>query len=157
MLRTLALFVENNPGVLARISALFSGKGYNLESLTAGITTDPLITRITIVCKSDDIEFEQIKKQLNRLIEVLKVIDLSSEAIVNKEMAFIKVGAKVNQRSEIFQVAQVFNSRISNVDKNSIIIEISDTSKRIDEFLVVLNSYNIIEIARSGIIAMKCG
>lgn len=154
MLRILSLFVENNPGVLARISGMFSGKGYNLESLTVGVTTDPTISRITLVCKGNDSEFEQIKKQLNRLIDVIKLTDLSKQSNVKKELALIKVSAKREQRAEIFHVADVFGCRIMDVGIDSLIMEISDLYEKIDDLLAVLQPYGIIEIARSGLVAM---
>ena len=157
MLRTLSLHVENHSGVLSRIAGLFSGRGYNLESLTVGITTDPSISRITLVCKGNDAEFDQIKKQLNRLIDVIKITDLTGQPSVKRELALIKISAKHNQRGEIFQVADVFRCRVMDVGKDTMILEISGSSEKIDDFLFILQPYNIIEVARSGLVAMERG
>jgi acetolactate synthase-1/3 small subunit len=157
MLRTLGLLVENHEGVLARISGLFSGRGYNLESLTVGITTDSSVSRITLVCRGDDAVFDQIKKQLNRLIDVIKVIDLTTVPAVKREMALIKVSAEHNKRGEIFQVVDVFSGRIMDVGANSMMIEISGSSEKIDDFISVMQPYNIIEMARSGLVAIERG
>jgi acetolactate synthase I/III small subunit len=155
MLRILSLFVENNPGVLARISGMVSGKGYNCESITAGVTADPTITRITFVCKGNDLEFEHIKKQLNGLINIIDVIDLTNKLNVKRELALIKVSVRVNQRSEIFHIADVFGCRILDVGVDSVIMEISDLCERIDDLLAAIQTYGIIEIARSGLIVME--
>lgn len=155
MIRTLSLLVENNPGVLARISGLFSGKFYNLESLTVGVTNDPTVSRITIVCDNDDKEFEQVKKQLNRLVHVIKVTDLTALKAVKKELAFIKVSAKKENRSDIFNLANVFGCGIIDVGTGSIMLEACDTQDRINDLIQLLSGCNIIEIARSGIVAME--
>jgi acetolactate synthase I/III small subunit len=157
MKRTLSLLVENHSGVLARISGMFSGRGYNLESLTVGVTTDPTVSRITLICVGNDAEFDQIKKQLNRLIDTIKVLDLTTAARVNRELALIKVSAKHNQRGEIFQVSDVFGARIMDVGTDSMVIEISGDPQKIEDFITVMMPYNIIETARSGLVAMERG
>jgi acetolactate synthase-1/3 small subunit len=157
MKRTLSLLVENHSGVLARISGMFSGRGYNLESLTVGVTTDSTISRITLVCVGNDAEFDQIKKQLNRLIDVIKVLDLTTTASVNRELALIRVSAKHNQRGEIFQVADVFGARIMDVGTDSMVIEISGDPQKIEDFITVMLPYNIIDTARSGLVAVERG
>jgi len=157
MKRTLSLLVENHSGVLARISGMFSGRGYNLESLTVGVTTDRSISRITLVCVGNDSEFDQIKKQLNRLIDIIKVFDLTTTASVKRELALIKISAKHNQRGEIFQVADVFGARIMDVGSESMVIEISGSPEKIEDFLTVMMPYNVTETARSGLVAMERG
>jgi acetolactate synthase-1/3 small subunit len=157
MKRTLALLVENHQGVLARISTLFSGRGYNLDSLTVGITTDPTVSRITIVCYGDDNVFDQIKKQLNKLIDVIKVVDLTTTPSVSRELSLIKISAGHNQRGEIFQVADVFGARVMDVGTECMILEISGSSEKIDDFLTILQPYNVIEVARSGMVALERG
>jgi acetolactate synthase-1/3 small subunit len=152
---TISLLVENHQGVLARISGLFSGRGYNLESLTVGVTMDPTVSRITLVCTGDDSVIEQIKKQLNRLIDVIKVIDLTQVPSVNRELALVKVSAKQNRRGEIFQVADVFGCRVMDVGAESMILEITGPSEKIDDFLAVMQPYSTQEVARSGLIAME--
>lgn len=155
MKRTLSLLVENRQGVLARISTLFSGRGYNLDSLTVGVTTDPTVSRITLGCIGDDNVFDQIKKQLNKLIDVIKVIDLTTTPTVNRELGLIKISAGHNQRGEIFQVADVFGARVMDVGTECVILEISGSSEKIDDLLNILQPYNIIEVARSGMVAME--
>lgn len=152
---TISLLVENHQGVLARISGLFSGRGYNLESLTVGVTMDPTVSRITLVCTGDDSVIEQIKKQLNRLIDVIKVIDLTHVPSVNRELALVKVSAKQNRRGEIFQVADVFGCRVMDVGAESMILEITGPSEKIDDFLALMQPYSTQEVARSGLIAME--
>jgi acetolactate synthase-1/3 small subunit len=151
------MLVENHQGVLSRIAGLFSGRGYNLESITAGVTTDPQISRITLVCKGDDNVIDQIKKQLNKLIDVIKVNDLSALPSLNRELALIKVRAKPNQRGEIFQVADVFRARVLDVGIDSMVLEVTGSSEKIDNFAAVLLPYSIREIARSGLISMERG
>ncbi len=119
MTHIICLHVENQQGVLARISGLFSGRGYNLESITAGVTADPTVTRITLACTGDDAVVEQIKKQLNRLIDVIKVTELTGVPSLNRELMLVKVNAKGPQRGEIFQVADVFKAQIMDVGHES--------------------------------------
>jgi acetolactate synthase-1/3 small subunit len=157
MTHVLSMLVENHQGVLSRIAGLFSGRGYNLESITAGVTTDPQITRITLVCKGDDNVFDQIKKQLNKLIDVIKVNDLSPLPSLHRELALIKVRAKPNLRGEIFQVADVFRARVLDVGIDSMVLEVTGSSDKIDNFIAVLQPYVIREVARSGLISMERG
>ncbi|MBN2536473.1 MAG: acetolactate synthase small subunit [Spirochaetales bacterium] len=157
MVHTFSLLVENHQGVLARIAGLFSGRGYNLESLTVGITTDPTISRVTLVCIGDDAIMEQIKKQLNRIIDIIKVVDLTYCSTVNRELALVKINAKPNQRGELFQVADVFRAKVMDVGQNTMVLEITGDSSKIDDFIALLTPYNILEIARSGLVSMERG
>jgi acetolactate synthase-1/3 small subunit len=157
MTHVLSMLVENHQGVLSRIAGLFSGRGYNLESITAGITMDPEITRITLVCSGDDNVIDQIKKQLNKLIDVIKVNDLRGVPSLHRELALIKVRAKPNQRGEIFQVADVFRARVLDVGIDSMVLEVTGSSEKIDAFTTVLQPYIIREIARSGLISVERG
>jgi len=157
MTHVFSMLVENHQGVLSRIAGLFSGRGYNLESITAGVTTDPQISRITLVCKGDDNVIDQIKKQLNKLIDVIKGNDLSGIPSLNRELALIKVRAKPNQRGEIFQVPDVFRARVLDVGIDSMVLEVTGSSDKIDNFAAVLQPYSIREIARSGLISMERG
>jgi acetolactate synthase I/III small subunit len=151
----ICLHVENQQGVLARISGLFSGRGYNLESITAGVTTDPTVTRITLACTGDDAVVEQIKKQLNRLIDVIKVTELTGVPSLNRELMLVKVNAKGSQRGEIFQVADVFKAQIMDVGHESMTVELAGSPEKIDDLLALLQPYGIAEMARSGIVAME--
>jgi len=157
MTHVFSMLVENHQGVLSRIAGLFSGRGYNLERITAGVTTDPQVSRITLVCNGDDNVIDQIKKQLNKLIDVIKVNDLRGVPSLNRELALIKVRAKPNQRGEIFQVADVFRARVLDVGIDSMVLEVTGSSEKIDNFAAVLQPYSIREIARSGLISMERG
>lgn len=155
MTHVICLHVENQQGVLARISGLFSGRGYNLESITAGVTTDPTVTRITLACTGDDAVVEQIKKQLNRLIDVIKVTELTGVPSLNRELMLVKVNAKGPQRGEIFQVADVFKAQIMDVGHESMTVELAGSPEKIDDLVALLQPYGIAEMARSGVVAME--
>ena len=152
-----SLLVENHQGVLSRIAGLFSGRGYNLDSITAGPTMDPSITRITLVSQGDDNIITQIKKQLNKLIDVIKITDLTSLSSLHRELALIKLKAQPRQRGEIFQVADVFRAKVMDVGYETMILELSGSSEKIDDFTAILQLYNILEIARSGLISLERG
>jgi len=156
-LHILSLYVENHQGVLSRIAGLFSGRGYNMESLTVGITNDPSISRMTIVCGGDDQIIEQIKKQLNRLIDVIKVIDLTDKQSINREMLLVKFEIHPKDRGEIFQVADVFRGKISDVGNESIVVELTGSPEKIDGFIDLIQEYKITEMVRSGLVAMERG
>ena len=156
--RWISLFVENDIGVLAKISGLFSGKSYNLDSLTVGVTEDPTISRMTISVTSDDITFEQIKKQLNRSVEVIKVIDLSDISINMKEIMFIKVN-KCNEKDkeEVFRMERVFGLKVVDYDRNSILLECVNTESKNNELVKLFSSsfLNRIEVVRGGSVAIE--
>ncbi len=155
MTHILSLLVENQQGVLARISGLLSGRGYNMESVTAGPTMDPTVTRITLTCTGDDAVVEQIKKQLNRLIDVIKVTELTGLPSLNRELMLIKVNAKGRQRGEIFQVADVFKAQVMDVGFETMSVELTGTPDKVEDFAALLMPYGIVEIARSGVVAME--
>jgi acetolactate synthase-1/3 small subunit len=157
MTHVISLLVENHQGVLARIAGLFSGRGYNLESITAGTTIDPEISRITLVCGGDDTVIEQIKKQLQKLIDVIKLQDLTRLPALHRELALIKVRAKANQRGEIFQVSEVFQAKVLDVGVESMVLEVTGSSDKIDDFASILQQYSIQEIARSGLLSLERG
>lgn len=155
--RWIALYVENQVGVLAQVSGLFSGKSYNLQSLTVGTTEDPTVSRMTICVMSDDITFEQIKKQLNRMVEVIKVIDLTNVPIHMKEILFAKIkdiGAP--QIEEIFQIVQVFQVQVADIGADSVMIECKLTERRNNELIDLLKTkFRNIEIVRGGAVAIE--
>ena len=154
--RWIALYVENTVGVLAKVSGLFSGKSYNLQSLTVGTTEDETISRMTICVTSDDITFEQIKKQLNRMVEVIKVIDLTDVPLHMKEILYAKV-MDVNsaQISEIFQIAQVFKVDVVDIGKDSVLLECMLTERRNNELIALLkNKYHRISVVRGGAVVV---
>jgi len=157
MTHVLSLLVENHQGVLSRISGLFSGRGYNLESITAGVTTDPGVSRITLVCKGDDTVITQIRKQLNKLVDVIKVADLTGIPSLHRELALVKVGVKASQRGEVFQVADVFRARVLDVGLDCMVLELVGSPEKIDDFAAILQPYGIQEIARSGLISIERG
>lgn len=155
--RWIALYVENDVGVLAKVSGLFSGKSYNLQSLTVGTTEDATVSRMTICVTSDDITFEQIKKQLNRMVEVIKVIDLTDMPIHMKEILFAKVkNCTVEEKAELFQIAQVFHVEVSDIGTDSVLLESKMTERRNNELIDLLRSkYKHIEIVRGGAVAIE--
>ena len=155
--RWIALYVENQVGVLAKVSGLFSGKSYNLLSLTVGTTEDETISRMTICVTSDDITFEQIKKQLNRMVEVIKVIDLTDVPLHMKEILYAKVmDVDSAQISEIFQIAQVFKVDVVDIGKDSVLLECMLTERRNNELIALLkNKYHRISVVRGGAVAIE--
>lgn len=155
--RWLSLFVENQTGVLARISGLLSGKAYNIHSLTVGETQDPTISRMTICLDADDKTYEQIKKQFNRSIEVIKVLDITDASIRSKEVMFIKIRDITDKdRAEIFQMATAFRFQIKDMDKSSVLIEAVRTEIKNDSILKVINErFKSIEVVRGGPVAIE--
>ncbi len=155
--RWISLFVENDIGVLAKISGLFSGKSYNLESLTVGTTEDPTISRMTIGLNSDDITYEQIKKQLNRLVEVIKVIDFTNASTHMKEILFVKIkNCTKEDKAEIFQIANVFKSSVTDYGTDSILLECVQTETGNDDIIKLLTGqFKQIEIVRGGSVAIE--
>ena len=155
--RWIALYVENQVGVLAKVSGLFSGKSYNLQSLTVGTTEDATVSRMTICVISDDITFEQIKKQLNRMVEVIKVIDLTNVPIHMKEILFAKVKElRSGQIDEVFRIAEVFSVQVADIGKDSVMLECKLTERRNNELIELLKSkFRNIEIVRGGAVAIE--
>ena len=156
--RWICLFVENEIGVLARIAGLFSGKSYNLDSLTVGMTEDPTVSRMTISLTSDDKTFEQIKKQLGRSVEVIKVVDYTDKTIHMKEILFIKVsGCSEEDKTEIFRISEVFGVPVIDYDGTAVILECTQTEKDNDHLIALLkkNFVNRIEIVRGGSVAIE--
>ena len=156
--RWIGLFVENEIGVLARISGLFSSKSYNIESLTVGTTEDPTVSRMTISMISDDKTFEQIKKQLNRSVEVIKVVDYTNIPIHNRELVYIKVNnCSEKDKVEIFRLSEVYKFKIIDYNKKSIIIEWLETESKINDLIKLFEEsfLNRIEVARGGSVAIE--
>ncbi|NCC83387.1 MAG: acetolactate synthase small subunit [Clostridia bacterium] len=156
--RWISLFVENEVGVLARVAGLFSGKLYNLDSLTVGETEDRTISRMTIGCMADDQTFEQILKQLNRMVEVIKVIDFTDVARHTKEILFVRINNCDEQdKTELFRIEKVFDIQVIDYDKKRIEIQSVQSSERNDELIVLLNRFflNRIEVVRGGSVAIE--
>jgi acetolactate synthase-1/3 small subunit len=157
MTHAISLLVENHQGVLARIAGLFSGRGYNLESLTVGVTADPSVSRVTLVCTGDDAIIEQIKKQLNKVVDVIKVMDMSEVPSVNRELALLKISVKPNQRGEILQLADIFGARVVDVGLSSVVLEVTGSTEKVNDFIVLSQQYSVAEVARSGLVSMERG
>jgi acetolactate synthase I/III small subunit len=154
---TITALVENSPGVLARVAGLFSRRGYNIESLAVSITEDPSISRMTIVVSGDERTLEQIEKQLNKLIEVIKVYDYSDTPAVDRELALIKVLAGPEKRAEIMQISDIFRAKIIDVSERTLTIELTGPVAKIDAFQNLLAPYGIKELVRTGKIALARG
>ncbi len=152
----IAVLVENKPGVLARIASLFRRRGFNIESLTVGVTERDDISRMTIVVSGDEKVLEQVMKQLNKLIEVIKVSDISSGS-VERELCLVKVNAPPEKRGELVELTNIFRGRIVDVAKDSFIIEITGDEEKINAFVDLMRGYGIKEIARTGKVAMVRG
>jgi acetolactate synthase-1/3 small subunit len=151
---TISLLVDNEPGVLARVSGLFSGRGFNIESLCVAETLDSSISRITLVTRGDDAVAEQITKQLNKLINVIKVTDLTATECVEREMALIKVSAKADFRAEILRIVDIFRCKVVDVSPTHYTIEVTGTAEKLAAILSLLKPMGIKEIARTGAIAL---
>lgn len=150
----LSILVENQPGVLSRIVGLFSGRGYNIESLCVAVTTDPTVSRATLVTKADPQAVEQIKKQLNKLINVVKVHELTGTEYVEREMALIKVTAKPENRAEILRMVDIFRCKIVDVGVQHYTIEVTGDEGKLLAIISLLKPFGIKEIARTGVIAL---
>ncbi|MCP1101303.1 acetolactate synthase-1/3 small subunit [Aequitasia blattaphilus] len=155
--RWMSLYVENQVGVLSKISGLFAGKSYNLDSLTVGTTEDPTISRMTIATVSDDETFEQIKKQLNRMVEVIKVIDFTDIFIRMKEILYVKVKkCTKDDKTELFQIADTFKARVIDYGKDSILLEFVQTATKNDAVIQLLKeSFKEIEVVRGGSVGIE--
>ncbi len=151
------LLVENTSGALSRISGLFSRRGYNIESITAGVTADPKVTRITIVASGDDEILDQIEKQVSKLVDVVDIKELEPEHSVYRELALIKVRTDESRRESIISLANVFRANIIDVSFDGVIIEMTGGQDKIDAFLNLLSGYDILEIARTGIAGLRRG
>ncbi|MBR3810811.1 MAG: acetolactate synthase small subunit [Agathobacter sp.] len=155
--RWIALYVENDVGVLAKVSGLFAGKSYNLHSLTVGTTEDETVSRMTIGVTSDDITFEQIKKQLNRMVEVIKVMDLTDTPTHMKEILYVKVlNIKPEERAELFQIAQVFQVDVVDIGADSVLLECKLKERKNNELIALLKSrFKRINVVRGGAVAIE--
>lgn len=151
------LLVDNTSGVLSRISGLFSRRGYNIESITAGVTADPRFTRITIVATGDDVILEQIEKQVSKLVDVRDVKILEPENSVYRELALVKVRTNSEQRQGVISVADIFRAKIIDVSTESLIVELTGNQDKIDAFIKLLDGYEILELARTGIAGLGRG
>ncbi len=154
MKHIISVLVENKFGVLARISGLFSARGFNIDSLAVGETDDPAVSRMTIVSEGDERTLEQITKQLHKLIDVIKVQDITSQDYIDRELMLIKVNADKNNRAELIQIVDTFKAKIIDVNPDSLTIEIAGEQSKIDVIMELLTPFGIREIVRTGRIAM---
>lgn len=157
MRHTISVLVENQFGVLARISGMFSARGFNIDSLTVGVTTDEEISRMTIVVKGDDRILEQVMKQLNKLINVIKVIDLTKSDHVEREMVLIKVSAEPEHRAEILRIVDIFRGKVVDAGSETYTIEVTGTEGKIEAIIRMLDPIGIREIARTGKACLQRG
>ena len=157
MRHTISVLVENKSGVLARVAGLFSGRGYNIDSLNVAETEDNTVSRMTIIARGDDRVLEQITKQLNRLVDVIKVSDLTSEEHVDRELVLVKVSAQAKDRSEIIQIADIFRANIVDVNPETLIVSVIGDEGKIAAMINMLRPYGIREMARSGQVAVSRG
>lgn len=154
---TISILVENHAGVLSKVSGLFSRRGFNIDSLAVGVTNDPTISRITIVANGDEQVMEQLEKQLNKLIPVIKVKRLIEGEFISRELSLIKVHCTAPKRLEVMKIAELMDAKIVDVAINTITLEFSDTTEKTSTLLDLLKPYGIREIVRTGTVAIEKG
>ena len=157
MRHTISVMVKNQAGVLSRVSNLFSARGYNIDSLVVGVTDNPDVSRITIVVKGDDRVIDQVEKQLNKLIDVIKVVDLTHDDFIARDLALIKVKAEPNTRSQVMEIVQCFDGKIVDVALKSFIIEVTGKESKINAMVELLKNYGVLEMVRTGEVAISRG
>ncbi|RRC94673.1 acetolactate synthase small subunit [Schaalia canis] len=156
-LRTLAVLVENKPGVLMRVSALFARRAFNIKSLTVGETEHPEISRMTIIVKADDLPFEQVTKQLNKLINVIKVVELQPETSLERRLVMFKVRADEKSRTSVLQIVDLFRAHVVDVQAETVVIESIGSLSKLEALAAALEPYGIKEIVQSGAVAIGRG
>ncbi len=154
---TLSVLVENKPGVLARVASLFSRRGFNIDSLAVGPTENPLISRMTIVVNVDDLPLEQITKQLNKLVNVIKIVELEPTATVQRELLLVKVKADLTSRSHVLETVQLFRAKVVDVAADAVTIEATGTTDKLAALIRVLEPFGIRELVQSGMVAVGRG
>ena len=157
MKQTLSVLVENRAGVLNRITSLFSRRAFNIDSLAVGATDDPTLSRITIIVDSGNSVVEQVEKQLNKLVEVVKVRQLDEQTMIGRELMIVKVSATKNTREQIMTICNICGAKVADISPTSMTMELSDTPDRVSTFEEMMRPFNILEIARTGIIALQRG
>jgi acetolactate synthase-1/3 small subunit len=156
-IHTLSVLVENKPGVLARVAQLFSRRGFNIDSLAVGETEQPQISRITIVVNADESPLEQVTKQLNKLVNVLKIVELETEASVSRELLLVKVRADRAARAQVLETVALFRARVVDVAADTLTIEATGTAAKLDALLRDLEPFGIKEMVQSGLVAIGRG
>ena len=154
---TLSVLVENKPGVLASIAALFSRRGFNIDSLAVGETEYPDVSRMTVVVDVEDLPLEQVTKQLNKLVEVLKVVELEAASAVQRQVMLIKVRADASTRSQVLEMVQMFRAKVVDVATDSLTIEATGNTDKLTALLAVLEPYGVKELVQSGLVAIGRG
>jgi len=157
MKQTISVLVENQAGVLNRITGLFSRRAFNIDSLAVGVTDDPTISRITIIVDSGNSVVEQVEKQLNKLIEVIKVRTIPEDRMIGRELVLLKVNATNKTRQDIMTICDIMGAKVTDISPTSMTLELSDTPDRIDTFEAMLRPFSILEVARTGMIALQKG
>ena len=155
MRHTISILVENKFGVLARVTGLFSGRGFNIDSLNVAPTHEPALSRITVVLKGDDSALDLAIKQVRKLVNVVEVTDFKDGQAVQRELVLVKVKAAAKVRSEVMQICEIFRTKIVNVDHNELIVELVGDSAKVTAFLDLLEPFGILELARTGTLALK--
>ena len=157
MRHVLSALVQNRPGVLAHVSGMFASRGFNIDSLAVGETEDPNLSRITVVVMGDDRHLEQVRKQMEKIVTVVKVLDISREDYVERDLMLIKIDARPDHRAEIKALVEIYRGRIVDVGPEQLMIEISGQEKKIEAFVEAVRPYGISELARTGRIALVRG
>ena len=157
MRHIISLLLENEAGALSRVAGLFSARAFNIESLTVAPTEDPTISRMTLVTSGSDEIIEQITKQLNKLVDVIKVVDLNDYRHIQRELLLIKVSAKREERAEIKRLTEIFRGRIIDVSENAYMLELTGAGAKLDAFIRALDESMILEVARSGALGVTRG
>ena len=157
MKQTISVLVENQAGVLNRITGLFSRRAFNIDSLAVGVTDDPTVSRITIIVDSGNSVVEQVEKQLNKLIEVIKVRTIPEDRMIGRELVLLKVNATNKTRQDIMTICDIMGAKVDDISPNSLTLELSDTPDRIDTFEAMLRPFSILEVVRTGVIALQKG
>lgn len=153
MTHIISVLVENQFGVLAHVSSMFSARGYNIDSLSVGETADPAVSRMTVVVHGEDGVLQQIVKQLNKLVEVIEVIDLTSQDYVERELAMVKIAAKAKQRSGVIEITNIFRAKVVDMGADAMIVEVTGTQAKVKAFIDMMRPFGIKELVRTGRIA----
>ena len=157
MRHVISALVENKPGVLAHISGMFSSRGFNIDSLTVGETEDARFSRMTIVTTGDDAVIEQVRKQLERLVDVIKVVDFSGQDYVERDLMLIKVHAPPGRRGEIFELADVFKCKVVDIGTKHVMLEVSGPENKLEALIALMKPFGIKEMARTGRVGLRRG
>ena len=157
MQQTISVLVENQAGVLNRITSLFSRRAFNIDSLAVGVTDDPSVSRITIIVDSGNSVVEQVEKQLNKLVEVIKVRTLDEASMIGRELMILKVSANTRTRSDIMTICNLCGAKVADLSPNSITIEVSDTPDRVNTCEELMRPFHILEVVRTGMVALQKG